>query len=175
MYELGQALKNMKSGKTPGIDGFPAEFFKVFWSKLKFIIQRAINSSYDNNELPLTLRQCIISKENKDHTVLKNWRPILLLSVIYKMASASIANRLKTILDFLIDKSQTGFITVRYIGHSTCLVYDIMYYTEKTQKEGLLMLIDFEKAFDSISWKFLYNVLEFLGFGHNFIKWIKQH
>ena len=63
------------------------------------------------------------------------------------MASASIANRLKTILDFLIDKSQTGFITDRYIGHSTHLVCDIMYYTEKTQK-GFLMLIDFEKAFD---------------------------
>ena len=173
VYELGQALKNMKNGKTPGIDGFPAEFFKVFWSKLKFKIQRAINPSYDNNELPLTLRQCIISclpKGNKDRTVLKNWRPISLLSVIYKMASASIANRLKTILDFLIDKSQTGFITGRYIGHSTRLVYDIMYFTEKTQKEGLLMLIDFEKAFDSISWKFLYNVLEFLGFGQNFIK-----
>ena len=157
VHELGQALKNMKNGKTPGIDGFPEEFFKVFWSKLKFIIQRAINSSYDNNELPLTLRQCIISclpKGNKDRTVLKNWRPISLLSVIYKMASASIANRFKTILDFLIDRSQTGFIIGRYIGHSTRLVYDIMYFTEKTQKEGLLMLIDFEKAFDSISWKF---------------------
>ena len=175
VHELGQALKNMKNGRTSGIDGFPGEFFKVFWSKLKFIIQRAINSSYDNNELPLTLRQCIISclpKGNKDRTVLKNWRPILLLSVICKMASASIANRLKTILDFLIDKSQTGFITGRYIGHSTRLFYD-MYFTEKTQTEGLLMLIDFEKAFDSISWKFLYNVLEFLGFGQNFIKWIK--
>ena len=144
VHELGQALKNMKNGKTPGIDGFPAEFLKVFWSKLKFIIQRAINSSYDNNELPLTSRQCIISclpKGNKDRTVLKNWQPISLLSVIYKMASASIANRLKTILDFLIDKSQPGFITGRYIGHSTRLVYDIMYFTEKTQKEGLLMLL----------------------------------
>ena len=90
------------------------------------------------------------------------------------MASASIANRLKTILDFLIDKSQTGFITGRYIGHSTHMVYDVnnVFY-RKTKKEGLLMLIDFKKAFDSISWKFLYNVLEFLGFGQNFIKWIK--
>ena len=64
---MGQALKNMKNGKTPGINGFPAE--------LKFIIQRAINSSYDNSKLPLTLRQCIISflpKGHKDRTILKN-------------------------------------------------------------------------------------------------------
>ena len=164
--EMGQALKNMKNGKTPGIDGFPAEFYEVFWSKLKFIIQRAINSSYDNSELPLTLRQCIISclpKGNKDRTILKNWRPISLLPVLYKIASASIANRLKLFLNHLVDKSQTGFIAGRYIGHSTRLVYGIMYFSEKKQKDGLLMLIDFEKAFDSISWKFLYNVLEFWG------------
>ena len=134
---MGQALKNMKNGKTPGIDGFPAEFYKVFWSKLKFIIQRAINSSYDNNELPLTLRQCIISclpKGNKDRTILKNWRPISLLSVLYKIASASIANRLKLFLSHLVDKSQTGFIAGRYISHSTHLVYDIMYFSEKNRK-----------------------------------------
>ena len=40
--------------------------------------------------------------------------------------------------------------------------YDIMEYLENKQQPGLLMLIDFEKAFDSISWKFMYNVLEFL-------------
>ena len=53
------------------------------------------------------------------------------------------------------------------------LVYDIMEYLENKQKPGLLMLIDFEKAFDSISWKFMYNVLEFLGFPSYYINWIK--
>ena len=35
------------------------------------------------------------------------------------------------------------------------------------------MLIDFEKAFDSLSWSFLYRVLEFFGYSENFIKWVK--
>ena len=48
-----------------------------------------------------------------------------------------------------------------------------MNYTENKQIDGLLMLIDFEKAFDSISWNFLYNVLEYLGFGKAFIRWIR--
>ena len=48
-----------------------------------------------------------------------------------------------------------------------------MNYTESNKLDGLLMLIDFEKAFDSISWKFLFNTLETLGFGQEFIKWIK--
>ena len=72
-----------------------------------------------------------------------------------------------------MDKTQTGFISGRYIGHSTPLVYDIMHCTEKNNMDGLLMLIDFAKAYDSISWTFLYNVLKFLGFGQQFIKWIQ--
>ena len=48
-----------------------------------------------------------------------------------------------------------------------------MDYVEKNRKPGLLMLIDFEKAFDSISWKFMYNVLEFLGFDSEYINWVK--
>ena len=44
---------------------------------------------------------------------------------------------------------------------------------EKSEIEGFLMLIDFEKAFDSISWKFLSNVLDYLGFREGYIKWIK--
>ena len=47
-----------------------------------------------------------------------------------------------------------------------------MEYLENKQKPGLLMLIDFEKAFDSISWKFMYNVLKFLGFPSDYINWI---
>ena len=48
-----------------------------------------------------------------------------------------------------------------------------MSFTEKQKIKGLLMLIDFEKAFDSVSWKFLYNLLDFFGFGKDFIRWIR--
>ena len=50
----------------------------------------------------------------------------------------------------------------QYIGENTRLVYDILNYTEQMNKPGLLLLIDFEKAFDSISWNFLLNVLQFI-------------
>ena len=88
------------------------------------------------------------------------------------MATSAIASRLKKVLPDLISNCQTGFIKGRFIGKSTRLVYDIMNYTEKKQKTGLLMLIDFEKAFDSISWKFMYKVLNHYNFSSEFIKWI---
>ena len=174
--EIGTALKGMKHNKTPGIDGFPAEFYKMFWEKLKYFVLRAFNYSFLKGTLPLSLRQTIISclpKGNKQHDLLKNWRPISLSSVLYKIASSSIVARLKPLIPKLIDKAQTGFIQGRFIGEGTRLIYDLMNYTEQRDIDELLMLIDFEKALDSISWKFLYEVLNRLGFGPDFIKWIK--
>ena len=92
--------------------------------------------------------------------MIKNWRPLSMLSVLYKLASAAIANRLKPYLDNLINKTQNGFVPG-------------MNYTEKHNVPGMLVLIDFEKAFDSISWTFIYKTLEFFGFGKSFINWIK--
>ena len=174
--ELGNSLYRMKNNKCPGIDGFPAEFFKMFWGYLKIWIQRALICSFQKGILSTSLKQCIIiclPKKGKNREFIKNWRPLSMLSVIYKIASASIANRLKPHLDFLIDRTQSGFVDGRYIGESTRLVYDLMQFTEEKDIPGLLVSIDFQKAFDSISWTFIYQTLKFLGFKPNFIKWIK--
>ena len=92
---------------------------------------------------------------------------------LYKLLSTVLANQLKGILDSLISKSQCGFIQGRYIGEVTRLIYDTINHTQKSEIEGLLVLTDFEKAFDSISCKFLYYVLDYLLFTEGYIKWIK--
>ena len=114
-----------------------------------------------------------IPKENKPREYLKNWRSILLLTVPYKIISLAVAERVKKVFSKLIARSQTGFIRDRFIGEPTKLIYNIMAYTDVENIDGLLMLIDFEKAFDSVSWKFMYNTLEVLNFGVNFIHWIQ--
>ena len=175
LKEVASALKNMKNDKSPGLDGFTSEFFKFFWSKLKYFILRCINYSYEKGELPQTLRTCVITclpKQNKSREYLKNWRPISLLNVVYKIASASIANRLKTVLNLIISDTH-GFLDGRYIGESTRIIYDIMNYCEDFKKDGLLLLIDFEKAFDSVSWSFLYKTFKFFNFGESILSWLK--
>ena len=67
----------------------------------------------------------------------------------------------------------TGFIKGRYIGENTRFIYDSKYYTESHNIPGLLILIDFEKAFDSISWDFIYQVLQYFHFGNYIINWVK--
>ena len=119
---------------------------------------RSINYSYDIGELSLVQKQGIITliaKENKSRQNLANYRPICLLNTIYKIASASIADRIKTVLDKLIHYSQSGFISGRYMGDNTRLLYDLMQFVGENNVPGLLLLIDFEKAFDSLSWSFM--------------------
>ena len=67
------------------------------------------------------------------------------------MASGCIADRIKQFLDKIIHKDQSGFIKGRYIGENIRLMYDIMHYPESHNIPGLLLLVDFEKAFDSVS------------------------
>ena len=107
--ELSNVVKSMQNNKTPGIDGFPVEFLKMFCKDLKFFILRALNESYNSGILPRSLRQaviCCLPKGNKPRNIFKNWRPISLLSVLYKMTKSVIANRQKSVLPDLISPTQ---------------------------------------------------------------------
>ena len=140
--EMNSILQKMKHSKTPGIDGITVEFLKIFRGSLKYYILNAINFCFEKGIMPPSLRQCIIvclPKGNKDRTLLKNWRPISLLSVIYKLASSVIADRLKRNLDQIISKLQTGFVPGRHMSDCTRLIYDIMFHAERENKDGLLL------------------------------------
>ena len=92
-----------------------------------------------------------------------------MLNITYKIASASIANRIKTVLPSIISDDQKGFMKGRYIGENIRKIYDLMQYTEKENIPGMLLTVDCEKAFDSISWSFLHKALVFFNFGPDII------
>ena len=174
--EASQALKNMKNFKSPGTDGFTVEFFKMFWGKIDEFVVRALNSSFRKGELSCTQREGIITcipKGDKPREFIKNWRPISLLNVVYKIGSSCIANRIKTVLPKLINEDQTGFMSGRYIGDNLRLIYDLIAYLDQQNLPGLLINIDFEKAFDSLDWGFMFKVLEAFGFKEEICKWIR--
>ena len=169
------ALKEMKNGKSPGIDGFTSEFYKFFWSDLKYFILRSFNFGYDKGCLSISQRQGVITclpKEGKSKFFLKNWRPISLLNVDYKISSSCIARRFKKVLSKLISNTQTGFIKGRYIGECTRLICDLIEKCEENEIPGLLILLDFEKAFDSLEWDFIKQALQFFGFGSSILQWV---
>ena len=102
-------------------------------------------------------RQAVITllDKGKYRNLLKNWRPISLLNIDYKIASKVIAQRLTKHLDKIIHPNQTGFVKGRNISENTRTLLDILDYLKQTNKPGILINIDFEKAFDSIEWAFL--------------------
>lgn len=135
-----------------------------------------MNFAYSVGELSITQKQGVITcipKGDKDKLYLKNWRPISLLNVAYKIASSSIAFRIKNNLTHIINDDQTGFIPGRLMASNIRLLYDLLFYTEKNNIPGLLLLIDFAAAFDSVSWDFMFKVLKFFNFGPSIRRWVK--
>ena len=136
---------------------------------------RTINYAFYCSQISVTQSQGVITcipKEGKDKQYLKNWRPITLLNTMYKIASSCIAARLKMVLPKLISGEQKGFLKGRYIGENIRLLYDTLLYTNKYQVPGLLLMVDFGKAFDSIAWSFIEKSLNKLNFGHDIKRWI---
>jgi len=175
LSEILNSLKRMSNNTSPGNDGFTVEFFKFFWNDIGVFLTRSINYSYSTGELSVTQKQGVITcipKGNKDKSLLKNWRPISLLNVAYKLASSSIAFRIKNALDNIINEDQTGFLPGRLMATNIRQLYDILFYTEKHNMPGLLLLIDFAAAFDTVSWNFMYKVLEFFNFGPSIRRWV---
>lgn len=173
--EALSVLKLMKTNKSPGSDGFSVEFFKMFWEDLASFVVRSANYSLEKGEMSISQRQGIIvciPKEGKSKDELKNWRPISLLNVVYKIISSCIANRLKSVLPKLIHTDQKGFMSGRFIGETIRLIYDILHYTEEKNVPGILVSVDFEKAFDSVAHSFIEKCLVFFNFGTSIRKWI---
>ena len=139
-----------------------------------FII-KYINFSFQTGMLSVSQRLGIITvipKGDKDKTFLKNWRPLTLLNSLYKMISGVIAGRIRPVLDTIIHGDQKGFIGNRYIGEAIRSTYDILSWAKENKKVGLLLLIDFEKAYDSISFSFIQKCLRFFNFGETLISWV---
>ena len=93
----------------------------------------------------------IIPKIDSDPLDLQNWRPITLLNQTgYKIASKAIARRIETILPKLAHPDQTGFMKEQYIGENLRLISDVLGYTKNEDLKGVLVSLDFRKAFDTL-------------------------
>lgn len=173
--ECQKVLKSFKQDKSPGNDGLTVEFYKQFWSLFGKLMVNSFNSSYVLGELSASQRQAVITllDKGKNRQLLKNWRPISLLNVDYKIMSKALATRMTTFLQKLIHSDQVGYVKGRNIHDNIRTVIDMLTYLEDNNLPGILINIDFKKAFDSVSWAFLDATLLKFNFGPSFTHWIK--
>ena len=174
--EIWKIIKTSPLNKSPGIDGFTTEFYIEFWPWIKDYMIQSFRTSLDKGFLSTTQRRGVISmipKPGKDLDKLKNWRPITLLNQDYKIIAKVMANRCKKLLPSIIGTDQSGFVEHRYIGCNIMRLHNLIDLCKEEELNGLLLNIDFEKAFDSIEWSHIYKALSFFNFPDQYIKWIK--
>jgi hypothetical protein len=106
----------------------------------------------------LALITLIHKKEDKSN--LANYRPISLTNTDYEILAIVLANILQKLIDILISKHQSAYIKGRYIGTNARTILDICEYCENRNYDGILLFLDFQKAFDSVEWNFIFETLK---------------
>ena len=173
-HELGRTLQQMKNGTSPGSDGFSVEFYKFFWSDLKNFFIALCNDCWEKGTITRTMNEgriVFLPKPKKPRELIRSYRPITLLNVHYKIISGTIANRMKVVLNSIIDPNQTAFLKNRFIGDNIRMIYDAIQYMTNEQLSGILLSLDIEAAFDSVSWNFVRKALEKCNFPSNIVRW----
>ena len=112
-----------------------------------------MSHALDKGELSTVQKRGIITVVHKggDRNNLGNWRPISLLNTDYKIFSKVISLRIQKVMDILINNLQKGFLKGRNISELIRLIDDSLSTARQTSSPGLMVSIDFQKAFDSIS------------------------
>ncbi|XP_028122010.1 uncharacterized protein LOC114319199 [Camellia sinensis] len=105
---------------------------------------------------------------------LSDYRPISLLGCIYKVLAMVLSSRLKSVLPNLIDETQSAFVKGRQILDGILIANEVVDLWKRNSSGGLLLKLDFQKAFDSVNWNFLFHILQNFGFGEKWISWVKE-
>ena len=176
VQECRQILKTFSNGKSPGEDGFTVEFYVQFFELLAPDMPASLNAAYLHGKMSVSQRRGVITlipKDDSNLLELSNWRPITLLNVDYKIASKAIASRIQNVLPALIHSNQSGSMENRFIGQNIRLINDILEQTELQNVPGILLQLDFRKAFDTVEWPVIQQTLSKFNFGDSLKRWVQ--
>ena len=172
--EVTTAIRNMAKGKSPGPDGLPSEVYQEFEVDLRDKLHLLLQDSLKAGSMPVAVRKgeiVFLYKKGEPREV-RNYRPITLLNTDYKILAKILVARLKPVMDDIVSKPQLGFVPNRVITEATHLLKLVQAFLDETDGEGIIVAADWEKAFDRVSWTFLHDAAEALGFGPLARRWL---
>ncbi|XP_075650222.1 uncharacterized protein LOC142620797 [Castanea sativa] len=172
--EVYRALTQMYPLKAPGPDGMPPLFFQHFWPMVSEVVVRTVLEFLNFGLSPPNFNDThivLIPKISNPKRVTE-YRPISLCNVVYKLASKTLANRLKKVLPSIISDTQSAFVNGRLITDNILVAFETMHYISqrKTGSVGEMTLkLDMSKTYDRVEWVCLEKIMERLGFSPRWI------
>jgi hypothetical protein len=161
--EVYDALMSMKSYKVPGPDGFQPIFFKLFWEVVGDDLWNFVRSVFDKGEYDTKVCETLIVliPKGENQTTFKDFRPISLCNVTYKLISKIIVARLRPFLDGIISPLQNSFIPGRSTKDNVIVLQEVLHSMRRSKKKkgDMVFKPDLEKAYDRVNWHFLRDTL----------------
>ncbi|XP_060212045.1 uncharacterized protein LOC132639621 [Lycium barbarum] len=175
--EIWEGLKDIGDEKAPGVDGYNALFFKRTWHIIKNDIISAVKEFFITGRLYKAINCTVVTLVPKTAhpSTVKKFRPIACCTILYKIIAKVLAARMQKVMADIIDEAQTGFIPGRKIADNIIIAHELVKaYTRKNISARCMIKIDLKKAYDSVEWIYLRQVLEELRFPEKFIKWLLE-
>lgn len=177
--EIKKALDGIGDLKASGSDDMPSLFYKQFWHVVGEDVIREVKSFVQGRAMPEGWNNTVVVLIPKvpqpEH--IKDLRPISLCTVIYKVASKVLSNRLKVILPEIVSLNQSAFVPGRLITDNVLLAYEFTHYM-KTKRTGMdayaAIKLDMSKAYNWVEWDFLKKIMERMGFASPWVQTIMK-
>ncbi|GJW31555.1 RNA-directed DNA polymerase, eukaryota [Tanacetum coccineum] len=173
--EIRKAVWSCGENKSPGPDGFTFEFFRKYWDSIGPDMCVAVEWFFRHNSFAKGCNASFITliPKSQDPKTVSDFRPISLIGSLYKVVTKILAIRLSSVISDLISDVQTAFLPNRQILDGPFIINELLSWCRHKKQQAMVFKVDFAKAYDSVRWDYLDDVLFSFGFGVKWRSWIK--
>ncbi|GKD84121.1 RNA-directed DNA polymerase, eukaryota, partial [Tanacetum coccineum] len=160
--EIRAAVWGCGENKSPGPHGYTFEFFKRYWNIIGADFCGAVECFFDSGMFPKGNNASFIAWIPKvtDAKFVTDFRPISLIGSVYKVVTKILANRLSLVISDLVSDTQSAFVANRQILDGPFIMNELLAWCKRKRKQALIFKVDFAKAYDSVRWDYLLDVLQ---------------